>query len=148
MKKVALLLLTTAVALLLFACKNGNGNSPDNPLNQKKADMVHKYVITSEKPIDISFIVTTGLDDIFFNGTNEKTSILTKEVKNNGTQEYTIKTRSAMLETATIMSQPEDVEVPLKYEWKAYINGKEVKSDVQTISVGLAFQGKTYVTTW
>lgn len=80
--------------------------------------MVHKYVITSEKPIDISFIVTTGLDDIFFNGTNEKTSILTKEVKNNGTQEYTIKTRSAMLETATIMSQLEDVEVPLSMNGK------------------------------
>lgn len=146
MKKVALLLLTTAVAFLLFSCKNGNGNNPDNPSNQPKAKIVHKYTITSETPIEITLVGASGGDDIFVNGEDEKTSVIQKKLNHTGTKEYSIQSNTAGLSTAFVASHSGDEKVPVQYTWKVSINGREIKSDTQSLLVDSGTSSKQYVT--
>lgn len=140
-----LISISLAVGLLLLSACSPSGVKPSEdkkPLFES-AEVVHTYTVTSSHPVTLTFdasplSITEG--DIFFNGEDQKTKSLLKEVKHIGTKTYEIKvhkTIGGMITTIHIgiadIDYVSDNNRPftLRYEWKEYINGKETKSDAQ-----------------
>lgn len=141
MKKIYSLLIATL--FLCSSCKENGANIPNNDVI-KDIEMVHTYSISSSAPIEITFIVASGLDDIYFNKVNEKTSMLTKTVSHEGVKEYNIHSTSEILDSQIIFSSNDEAEI--SYSWRERKNGKEAKSDKQTITVSGVAQSKNYIT--
>lgn len=146
MKKVALLILSAAVALLFFACKSGNGNSPDNPLSEKK-DIVHSFTFTSSVPVSIHFTASSGLGHISFDGVNEKSMTLTKEITHQATKKYTISATDYALTSYVHILSLDDQEIEVSYTWELLLDGKLVKNEKGILGKGKLLTTKVYSTT-
>lgn len=143
MKKIYWIYLVSLLSAIVFvSCKKNEARLPI----EEKVEIVHYYTISSSSPspCKITFIASSGLDDIYFNGVNEKTSMLTKDIIHEGVQEYMIKTKSNILDTQAIFSSNDAMEI--SYTWSANIEGREVKSDELTLSIDGVAQTKNYIT--
>lgn len=143
MKKVALLIITTTIAFLLFSCKNGNENKP----LIEDVDIQHRYSFTSSAPVQLRFQVRSALDNLFFDGVDQNIWSIDKIIEHIGTKAYTINTMSSVLHTdISIEPITKEEKVVVTYTWVATINGKQVKLETKKLTLSEKHHLKTHST--
>ena len=147
-RKLILVFITLFTVFVLSSCR-GN-SSPPTPEVQKTAEIIHKYTFSSSEPVALSLVATTGLDDIYINGENQKVPVVSgKEYKIDKTLSLEVKSKTEVLTSSFVLSCESDYETPahVKMTWTSYINGEEVNSDSQEFSFGSSVaSSKMYAT--
>ena len=144
-------LLLSLLVLLPFSfssCKN-KGDLP-TPNIQQKADLVHKYTFTTSEPVKVALVVTSGLDDIYINGINQKSGLISgKEFTIDGSATYELKTKSTVLLSSFVLSRisdESDKQIVVKMTWSSSVNGRADQSDTQTYTFEDLVNGNNYDT--
>lgn len=136
--------LTFAVAVILSSCGKGNSQTPDEPQTD---EIKHVFTIKSSTPVEIDFELVS-MDDLVFDGQNQKTNGLSKKVAHTGAKTYEISTRSHTLSSFLIFSR-DDIfsdDTILEYTWSEYVNDKLTNTEKKTANLSVIYETKNYVT--